>query len=91
MPGGTVTIDASASSQFVSALLLAGARYEHGVDVRHVGKPVPSLPHIAMSVAMLRTAGVDPAGGTPEQLARALSAEKAQVTDAAARAQLKAE
>ena len=42
-------------------------------------------------IEQLRTAGVDPAGGTPEQLARALSAEKAQVTDAAARAQLKAE
>ncbi|HEY7718210.1 MAG TPA: 3-phosphoshikimate 1-carboxyvinyltransferase, partial [Pedococcus sp.] len=54
VPGGTVTIDASASSQFVSALLLAGARYEHGVDVRHVGKPVPSLPHIEMTVQMLR-------------------------------------
>ncbi|GAA1434931.1 3-phosphoshikimate 1-carboxyvinyltransferase [Mycobacterium cookii] len=56
--GGTVTIDASASSQFVSALLLAGARYEHGVDVRHVGKPVPSLPHIEMTVQMLRQHGV---------------------------------
>ena len=56
VPGGTVTIDASASSQFVSALLLAGARYDHGVDVRHVGKPVPSLPHIEMTVQMLRAA-----------------------------------
>ena len=51
-------IDASASSQFVSALLLAGARFEHGVDVRHDGKPVPSLPHIEMTVAMLREHGV---------------------------------
>ncbi|NYE37673.1 3-phosphoshikimate 1-carboxyvinyltransferase [Nocardioides cavernae] len=59
VPGGTVTIDASASSQFVSALLLAGARYEHGVDVRHVGKPVPSLPHIEMTVQMLREHGVE--------------------------------
>ncbi len=59
VPGGTVTIDASASSQFVSALLLAGARYEHGVDVRHVGKPVPSLPHIEMTVQMLRLHGVE--------------------------------
>jgi len=59
VPGGTVTIDASASSQFVSALLLAGARYEHGVDVRHVGKPVPSLPHIEMTVQMLRQHGVE--------------------------------
>ncbi|MDZ5662577.1 3-phosphoshikimate 1-carboxyvinyltransferase [Nocardioides sp. zg-1308] len=57
--GGTVTIDASASSQFVSALLLAGARYEQGVDVRHVGKPVPSLPHIEMTVQMLRRRGVE--------------------------------
>ena len=54
-----MTIDASASSQFVSALLLAGARYEHGVDVRHVGKPVPSLPHIEMTVQMLRHHGVE--------------------------------
>ena len=59
VPGGSVTIDASASSQFVSALLLAGARYEHGVDVRHVGKPVPSLPHIEMTVQMLRQHGVE--------------------------------
>ena len=51
-------IDASASSQFVSALLLAGARFERGVDVRHDGKPVPSLPHIEMTVAMLREHGV---------------------------------
>lgn len=58
VPGGTVVIDASASSQFVSALLLAGARYDDGVDVRHVGKPVPSLPHIEMTVAMLREHGV---------------------------------
>ena len=57
--GGSVVIDASASSQFVSGLLLAGARYQHGVDVRHDGKPVPSLPHIAMTVAMLREHGVD--------------------------------
>ncbi|MCO1654688.1 3-phosphoshikimate 1-carboxyvinyltransferase [Pseudonocardia sp. S2-4] len=59
MPGGEVTIDASASSQFVSGLLLSGARYEKGVAVYHDGKPVPSLPHIDMTVAMLREAGVD--------------------------------
>jgi 3-phosphoshikimate 1-carboxyvinyltransferase len=56
--GGRVTIDASASSQFVSALLLAGARYDQGVDVRHDGKPVPSLPHIDMTVQQLRLHGV---------------------------------
>ncbi|MDQ3615835.1 MAG: 3-phosphoshikimate 1-carboxyvinyltransferase [Actinomycetota bacterium] len=57
--GGRVTIDASASSQFVSALLLAGSRYDDGVDVRHEGKPVPSLPHIDMTVAQLRLHAVD--------------------------------
>ena len=57
MPGGTVTLDASASSQFVSALLLAGPRYDAGVTVRHVGPPVPSEPHIEMTVETLRDAG----------------------------------
>lgn len=59
VPGGTVVVDASASSQFISALLLAGARYDEGVDVRHDGKPVPSLPHIDMTIAMLREHGVE--------------------------------
>lgn len=56
--GGTVRIDASGSSQFVSGLLLAGARYDDGITVVHEGKPVPSLPHIAMTVEVLRDAGV---------------------------------
>ena len=56
--GVEVVLDASASRQFVSALLLAGARYEEGVDVRHVGAPMPSLPHVDMSVAALRDHGV---------------------------------
>jgi 3-phosphoshikimate 1-carboxyvinyltransferase len=59
LTGGEVVIDASASSQFVSGLLLSGARYDKGVTVHHDGKPVPSLPHIEMSVDMLRTAGVE--------------------------------
>ncbi|MGH3446940.1 MAG: 3-phosphoshikimate 1-carboxyvinyltransferase [Nocardioidaceae bacterium] len=54
VPGGEVTVDASSSSQYVSGLLLAGARYDAGVDVRHDGKPVPSSPHISMTVEMLR-------------------------------------
>jgi 3-phosphoshikimate 1-carboxyvinyltransferase len=58
LPGGDVVVDASASSQFVSGLLLSGARYDEGVAVHHDGKPVPSLPHIDMTVAMLREAGV---------------------------------
>lgn len=58
LAGGMVTIDASESSQFVSGLLLAGARYDDGVQVRHVGAPVPSEPHISMTVALLRDSGV---------------------------------
>ncbi|MQW75566.1 3-phosphoshikimate 1-carboxyvinyltransferase [Nocardioides sp. dk4132] len=57
--GGRVVVDASSSSQFVSALLLAGARFDDGVEVVHDGKPVPSLPHIDMTVAVLRQHGVD--------------------------------
>jgi 3-phosphoshikimate 1-carboxyvinyltransferase len=56
--GGDVSLDASASSQFVSGLLLAAPRYVNGITVRHVGAPMPSLPHVAMTVAMLRDAGV---------------------------------
>lgn len=57
--GGTARIDASASSQFVSGLLLSGARFADGVTVIHTGESVPSLPHIEMTLAMLRTAGVE--------------------------------
>jgi 3-phosphoshikimate 1-carboxyvinyltransferase len=55
--GGTVTVDASASSQFVSALLLAAPRFEEGLELRHVGPPMPSAPHVRMTVAMLRAFG----------------------------------
>ena len=58
LPGGTVTIDASASSQFVSGLLLSGASFTDGVRVEHRGGPLPSLPHIRMTVAALRAVGV---------------------------------
>ena len=56
--GGEVTIDASASSQFVSGLLLSAARFTDGVAITHVGPPVPSMPHIDMTVEMLQAAGV---------------------------------
>ena len=58
LPGGSVTIDASASSQFVSGLLLSGAAMRDGLDLRHIGGPLPSMPHIAMTVAMLADVGV---------------------------------
>lgn len=57
--GGTVEIDASASSQFVSGLLLSGAAFTDGLTIVHTGVSVPSAPHIAMTVSMLRDAGVD--------------------------------
>jgi 3-phosphoshikimate 1-carboxyvinyltransferase len=57
--GGTVEIDASASSQFVSGLLLSGASFTDGLTIVHTGESVPSAPHVAMTVAMLRDAGVD--------------------------------
>lgn len=57
LDGGSVTVDASSSSQFVSALLLSGARFNQGVEVRHVGDRLPSMPHIRMTVEMLRAAG----------------------------------
>ena len=52
--GGTVRIDASSSSQFVSGLLLSGAAFAEGLTVVHTGTSVPSAPHIAMTVSMLR-------------------------------------
>lgn len=57
--GGDVSIDASGSSQFVSGLLLAAARFEQGVTITHTGDSLPSMPHIDMTVAMLREAGVE--------------------------------
>jgi 3-phosphoshikimate 1-carboxyvinyltransferase len=57
--GGTVEIDASASSQFVSGLLLSGAAFIDGLTIVHTGESVPSAPHVAMTVSMLRDAGVD--------------------------------
>jgi 3-phosphoshikimate 1-carboxyvinyltransferase len=59
LPGGDITVDASASSQFLSGLLLAGARYAGGIDIQHVGGPIPSRPHVQMTLAMLRARGVD--------------------------------
>ena len=56
--GGTVEIDASGSSQFVSGLLLSGAAFTEGLTILHSGESVPSAPHVAMTVSMLRDAGV---------------------------------
>ncbi len=57
--GGTIEIDASASSQFVSGLLLVGARFLDGLTVSHVGDHLPSMPHIEMTIDCLRKRGVE--------------------------------
>ncbi|MBC7517369.1 MAG: 3-phosphoshikimate 1-carboxyvinyltransferase [Microbacteriaceae bacterium] len=56
--GGELEIDASASSQFVSGLLLAAARFTNGLNLRHAGASLPSQPHIDMTIAALRARGV---------------------------------
>ncbi|MFD8571904.1 3-phosphoshikimate 1-carboxyvinyltransferase [Streptomyces sp. NPDC059639] len=57
LDGGQVEIDASSSSQFVSALLLSAPRFNQGVELRHTGATLPSMPHIRMTVDMLRAVG----------------------------------
>lgn len=57
IPGGALTIDASASSQFLSALLLVAPSFENGIDATHKGGQLPSMPHIEMTVDMLRSFG----------------------------------
>ncbi|MFM1950909.1 MAG: 3-phosphoshikimate 1-carboxyvinyltransferase [Actinomycetota bacterium] len=59
IPGGELEIDASASSQFVSGLLLVAAKFENGLTLRHIGEELPSLPHIEMTLQTLRERGVD--------------------------------
>ena len=65
--GGSLEIDASASSQFVSALLLAAPRFDRGLELQHTGPPLPSQPHIDMTVAELRRRGVDVDDSHPDR------------------------
>jgi 3-phosphoshikimate 1-carboxyvinyltransferase len=55
--GGSLTIDASASSQFLSAILLVASSFDNGIIATHKGQALPSMPHIEMSVDMLRNFG----------------------------------
>ena len=59
IPGGKLTIDASKSSQFLSALLLIGPSMKKGITVTHNGSALPSMPHIDMTVQMLRDFGAE--------------------------------
>ncbi len=56
--GGEIAIDASASSQFVSGLLLAAPRFDDGLVLRHTGERLPSMPHIDMTIETLAARGV---------------------------------
>ena len=58
VPGGELEIDASASSQFVSGLLLSAPKFSEGLSLRHVGASLPSLPHIEMTLATLQNRGI---------------------------------
>lgn len=58
VPGGDVVLDASRSSQFVTALLLSAARFDTGATIHHVGRILPSTPHIEMTIRMLAAHGV---------------------------------
>ncbi len=64
--GGTVEVDATLSSQFISALLLVAPATKEGVTVKHVGTSLPSLPHIEMTIAMLREKGAEVVVGDNE-------------------------
>ena len=55
--GGVVEVDASASSQFISALMLLGPATNNGLTIRNIGKSLPSMPHIQMTIQMLRQFG----------------------------------
>ena len=55
--GGEIAVDASKSSQFLSALLLAGSRMRDGLTLRNSSTSLPSQPHIDMTLAMLRDFG----------------------------------
>ena len=55
--GGALEIDASASSQFISALLLIGPATQTGITIKDVGISLPSLPHIEMTIEMLKKFG----------------------------------
>jgi 3-phosphoshikimate 1-carboxyvinyltransferase len=59
IPGGKLTIDASKSSQFLSALLLVGPSMANGITVTHTGSSLPSMPHIDMTVQMLHDFGAE--------------------------------
>ena len=74
IPGGNLIIDASASSQFLSALLLVAPSFDNGIVAQHQGGSLPSMPHIEMTVEMLRDFGA-----TQHKAGAGVSAEEAKL------------
>ncbi|MEI7454757.1 MAG: 3-phosphoshikimate 1-carboxyvinyltransferase [Actinomycetes bacterium] len=66
LSGGDLEIDASASSQFVSALLLIGPATKNGITLKHIGASLPSAPHIEMTIQLLRDFGAEVVVGKNE-------------------------
>jgi len=59
LTGNEVSVDTSKSSQFLSALMLVAPKLQNGLTIRNVGSSLPSLPHIEMTIAMLRQFGAE--------------------------------
>ena len=57
LTGNEVSVDTSKSSQFLSALMLVAPKLENGLTIKNIGSNLPSLPHIEMTIAMLRQFG----------------------------------
>lgn len=57
LTGGTVTLPADISSQYISALLLIGPVLENGIQLDLVGK-ITSIPYINMTLSLLNNTGV---------------------------------
>lgn len=77
--GGTVQMDASSSSQFVSGLLLSAPAFDHGVHIVHTGVELPSFPHILMTIDMLANAGISAVASTDDSGAPVFSVEPGEV------------
>ncbi|MFN3446895.1 MAG: 3-phosphoshikimate 1-carboxyvinyltransferase, partial [Bacteroidia bacterium] len=56
--GGVVTVDASISSQFVSALMLVAPNFKNGLSIR-LGKNTVSKPYITLTADLLKQFGID--------------------------------
>lgn len=66
LSGGSVDIDASVSSQFISALMMIAPLMPLGLQIRLTGKTV-SAPYITMTARLMQAQGID-IGETKDQI-----------------------